>query len=115
MRTLALTVSLTFLLTACTSFSWTGASKEPVSGELDVAALASEYETKSYWRSVRSRSDGRANAFGRGVGNIVSVFDRYFLNYSVNDPFVNYPSDIGALEHTGRFGIDMVTLGIFSK
>ncbi len=114
MRRLALIVPLALSLAAC-GFTWDKAPRQPSPGEVDVAALVAEYETNTYWRSVRARSDGRANAFGRGMSNIVSVFDRYFLNYSVDDPYVNYPSDVGALEHTGRFGIDMVTLGVFSK
>ena len=114
MRRLALIVPVAFLLASC-SFSWSGATKTSPSGEIDVAALVAEYEAGKYWGSVRSRSDGRANAFGRSMNSIVSAFDRYFLNYSVTDHYVNYPSDIGWLEHTGRFGVDMVTLGIFSK
>ena len=115
MRRLALIVPLAFLLASCTSFSWSGATETSPSGEIDVDALVAEYEANRYWGSVRARSDGRANAFGRDLSSIVSVFDRYFLNYSVSDPYVNYPSDIGWLEHTGRFGVDMVTLGAFSK
>ncbi len=80
-----------------------------------MAALVAEYESASYWGSVNARSMGRSNAFGRGLDNIVSVFDRYFLNYSASDPTVNHPSNTGWLEHTGQFGVNMVTLGIFSR
>ena len=115
MSRLALTIPLAFTLAACSTFTWDKAPKDIGTGEIDVDALVSEYETAAYWRSVRARSDGRANAFGRDMGSIVDVFDRYFLNYSTNDPYVNYPSDTGWLEHTGRFGVDMLTLGILSK
>lgn len=115
MSRLALTLPLALTLASCSTFTWEKAPKDISSGEIDVDALVAEYETNAYWRSVRARSDGRANAFGRDMGSIVDVFDRYFLNYSVTDPYVNYPSDTGWLEHTGRFGVDMVTLGIFSK
>lgn len=115
MRRLALIVPLAFLLSACANFSWNKAPKEIGPGEIDVDALVAEYETTAYWRGVRARSDGRANAFGRGLGSIANVLDRYLLNYSASDPYVNYPSETGWLEHTGRFGVDMITLGIFSK
>jgi hypothetical protein len=115
MRRLALIVPLALLLSSCANFSWDKAPKEVAPGEIDVEALVAEYETTAYWRSVRARSDGRANAIGRDMGSIVNVFDRYFLNYSASDPYVNYPSDIGWLEHTGRMGVNLLPLGIFSK
>ena len=115
MRRLALIVPLAFLLASCSGFTWQKAPKTSAPGEIDVASLVAQYETSKYWQEVRTRSDGRANAFGRGMGSIVDFFDRYFLNYSPTDPEVNYPSDTGWLEHTGRFTVDMVTLGVFSK
>ncbi len=110
MRQLALVLCL-LPLAACSSFAWEGqggdlTAEQKNRGIKDVAALSSKYETESYFRGLRRRSDGINNAFGRDLGSITTFFDRHFWNYDPNDPTVNYPSETGKIEHTGRFLLD---------
>lgn len=109
MRKFALVLAL-LPFAACANFSWegrgAGVSKEQASrGIKDVSELATEYETQSFFRSVRRRSDGRNNAFGRDLMRMTDFIDRHFWNYDANDPYVNFPSDTTKLEHLGRFGL----------
>jgi len=90
------------LLASCETFAWEGRQGE-TDGIPDIAQLADSYETQSFWREVRRRSDGRVNAFSRDLGRIGDFWDRHFLNYSANDPNVNYPTDQGRVEAFGRF------------
>lgn len=110
MKKLALALML-LPLGACSQFTWSGQA-QPTDGPVtmkDVTALASQYETESFFRGVRRRSDGRNNAFGRDLMAIQDFWDRHFWNYDRNDPYVNYPSDTTKLEHLGRFGLTMAT------
>ena len=109
MRKLALALVL-LPLAACSTFGWensgsTVTSEQQKRGVKDVATLANKYETESWFRSVRRRSDGRNNAFGRDLMNISDFIDRHLWNYNVNDPYINYPSNTTKLEHLGRFGL----------
>jgi glycogen synthase len=113
MQKLALAV-LVLSLGACQSFSWRGhgsglSSEQQALGLKDVTALSNQYETESFFRSVRRRNDGRNNAFGRDLMNIQDFIDRHFWNYDKNDPTVNYPSSTSKLEHLGRFGLVTAT------
>jgi hypothetical protein len=113
MRKLALVLTL-LPLAACSTFGWEGqgtsVSEEQRSrGIKDVAALSNEYNSQQFFRSVRRRSDGRNNAFGRDLMGITDFIDRHIWNYNANDPYINYPSDTTKLEHVGRFGMNTVT------
>lgn len=113
MRKLALALLL-LPLAACHTFGWGGESgsvtaEQRKRGVKDVSALANDYETQSFFRSVRRRMDGRNNAFGRDLMGITDFFDRHFWNYSADDPYVNYPSDTTKIEHLGRFGLTLVS------
>ena len=107
MRKFALVLAL-LPMAACSTFGWEGqgaglTSEQKQRGIKDVAALANEYETESFFRSVRRRSDSRNNAFGRDLMSISSFMDRHLWNYDENDPYINFPSRTTKLEHTGRF------------
>ncbi len=106
MRKLAFVLCL-LPLGAC-SLTWEGqgnnlTEEQKNRGIKDVAALSSDFETQSFYRGMRRRTDGINNAFGRDLGKIQTFFDRHFWNYDENDPAVNYPSDTGKLDHSGRF------------
>lgn len=103
-------VLLTLPIAACSTFRWEGhgagvTADQSQRGIKDVAALSSEYNSQSFFREVRRRSDGRNNAFGRDLMSITDFFDRHLWNYNANDPYINYPSDTTKLEHIGRFGL----------
>jgi glycogen synthase len=109
MRKLALAIAL-LPLAACSSFGWeSGEAKvtaeQKQRGIKDVASLSNQYETESWFRGVRRRSDGRNNAFGRDLSGISDFIDRHFWNYNVNDPYINYPSNTTKFEHVGRFAL----------
>jgi hypothetical protein len=109
MRKFALVLAL-LPLGACSTFGWEGqgagiTNDQKNRGIKDVAALSSEYNSQSFFREVRRRSDGRNNAFGRDLMSITDFFDRHLWNYNANDPYVNFPSDTTKLEHLGRFGL----------
>jgi len=98
-------------MAACSTFGWEGqgaglTEEQQQRGIKDVTALANAYETQSFFRSVRRRSDGRNNAFGRDLLGITTFFDRHLWNYDPNDPTVNYSSNTTKLEHIGRFGLN---------
>ncbi len=112
MQKLALVLLLPFA--ACSSFGWDGrggnlTEDQKKRGIRDVASLSNEYETETFFRSVRRRSDGRNNAFGRDMQSITDFLDRHFWNYDANDPSVNYPSNTTKFEHIGRFGLNTAT------
>lgn len=101
-------------LAACSTFGWEGqgtslTDAQKKRGLRDVASLSNEYESQSFFREVRRRSDGRNNAFGRDLMNVTDFIDRHFWNYDVNDPTINYPSNTTKLEHIGRFGLMTVS------
>ena len=113
MRKLALVLTL-LPLAACSSFGWDGQggglTKEQKSrGIRDVASLTNDYESQTFFRNLRRRSDGRNNAFGRDLMSITDFMDRHFWNYDVNDPYVNYPSDTTKFEHVARWGLTAVS------
>ena len=113
MRQFALVLTL-LPLVACSSFSWEGqggdlSKEQKERGIRDVASPSNQYETESFFRQVRRRSDGRNNAFGRDLMGITDFFDRHFWNYDYNDPYINYPSDTTKLEHVGRFALTTVS------
>ena len=110
MRKLAIVLTLLPLLGACKNFGWSSQSsnltdEQKKRGIKDVSTLSTAHESELFFSDVRRRSDGRNNAFGRDLMNIVDFWDRYFWNYSKDDPYVNYPSDTTKLEHIGRFGL----------
>ena len=101
-------------LGACSTFNWEGqgaglTQEQQRRGIQDVTALANEYETQSFFRNLRRRSDGRNNAFGRDLMAISDFIDRNFWNYDPNDPYVNFPSNTTKFEHLGRFGLTTVS------
>ncbi|MCK5942297.1 MAG: hypothetical protein KAI24_10040 [Planctomycetes bacterium] len=101
-------------MAACSTFGWEGqgaglTEEQKQRGIKDVTALANEYETQSFFRSVRRRSDGRNNAFGRDLMSITNFLDRHLWNYDENDPYINFPSRTTKLEHVGRFGLNTVS------
>ncbi|MBL8728743.1 MAG: hypothetical protein JNM25_09960 [Planctomycetes bacterium] len=113
MRQLALVLTL-LPLAACSTFSWEGqganlSKEQQQRGIKDVASLSSSYETQSFFRSVRRRSDGRNNAFGRDLMSVTDFLDRHLWNYDANDPYINFPSNTTKLEHMGRFGLTTVS------
>ncbi|MBL9076081.1 MAG: hypothetical protein JNL08_01175 [Planctomycetes bacterium] len=113
MRQLALVLAL-LPFAACSSFSWEGqganiSREQQKRGIKDVSALASTYETQSFFQDVRRRSDGRNNAFGRDLMRIQDFLDRHLWNYDANDPYINFPSNTTKLEHVGRFGLTTVS------
>ena len=113
MRKFALVLAL-LPMAACSTFGWEGqgaglTKEQQERGIKDVTALANEYETQSFFRSVRRRSDGRNNAFGRDLMNISDFLDRHLWNYNKNDPAVNFPSRTTKLQHFGRFTLDRVS------
>ena len=108
MRTPLLVLSF-LALASCGSFTWEGqkaglSEDEAQRGIQDFSALARQYETETYFRSVKRRGDGRANAFGRDMQAIQDTIDRHFFNYSTDDPYVNHATETGILGHLGRFG-----------
>ncbi|MDP6929934.1 MAG: hypothetical protein QF412_09565 [Planctomycetota bacterium] len=109
MRKLLAIVPLAFLLASCGSFTWKGqgggvSDEQAARGIRDVEYLTRAYDTETYFRSLRRRKDGRANAFGRDLSAIQSTIDRHIFNYSPGDPSVNYESDVGVGDHVMRFG-----------
>ncbi len=113
MRKFALVLAL-LPMAACSTFGWDGqgaglTQEQQQRGIKDVTALANQYDTQTFFRSVRRRSDGRNNAFGRDLMNITNFIDRHVWNYNANDPAINYPSNTTKLEHLGRFGLNTVT------
>ena len=115
MRKLAIVLTLLPLLGACKNFGWGGSNSSNLTEEQkrhglkDVATLSSEHEQQVYFQSVRQRIDGRSNALGRDLGDIINFWDKYFWNYDRNDPYVNYPTNTTQLEQVGRFGLNVVT------
>lgn len=108
MRKLALLVPLILATTACQGFTWRGqgsglTDEQAALGVKDIDALAREYDTRTYWAGLRRQMDGRSNAFRRDLANVQSAFGRHFLNYSADDPYVNYPTDRTSAGHLGRF------------
>jgi hypothetical protein len=98
-------------MAACSTFGWEGqgagvTQEQQQRGIKDVAALANKYETQAFFRSVRRRSDGRNNAFGRDLMNITDFLDRHLWNYDASDPYINFPSNTTKFEHIGRFGLN---------
>ncbi|HEB52401.1 MAG TPA: hypothetical protein ENI87_03995 [bacterium] len=113
MRKFALVLAL-LPFAACSTFGWQGqgagvTQEQQQRGIKDVTALANQYETQSFFRSVRRRSDGRNNAFGRDLQAITNFIDRHFWNYDVNDPYINFPSNTTKLTHLGRFGLTVAS------
>lgn len=109
MRKFALVLAL-LPMAACSTFGWDGqgagvTKEQQQRGIKDVTALANKYETQAFFRSVRRRSDGRNNAFGRDLMNITDFFDRHLWNYDASDPYINFPSNTTKFEHIGRFGL----------
>ena len=113
MRKFALVLAL-LPMAACSTFGWDGqgaglTQEQQQRGIKDVTALANQYDTQTFFRSVRRRSDGRNNAFGRDLMDITNFIDRHVWNYNTNDPMINYPSNTTKLEQLGRFGLNTVT------
>ncbi|MEZ5965798.1 MAG: hypothetical protein R3F56_18325 [Planctomycetota bacterium] len=109
----ALSASLA-LLASCSSFTWKGRSSDvnaadATRGLKDVPTLTSEYETAKFFSGLRRRMDGRSNAFGRDLDNITATIDRHFFNYSADDPYVNFPTEYGPVDHSLRSMVKTVT------
>ncbi len=71
-------------------------------GLKDLATLNQEYENEKFFSGVRRRMDGRSNAIGRDLDNITALIDRHFFNYSVDDPYVNFPTQYGPIDNSLR-------------
>ena len=109
MRKFALVLAL-LPLGACSTFSWGGSgtgltAEQQQRGIKNVTTLANSLETQSFFRSVRRRSDGRNNAFGRDLMSITRFMDRHLWNYDENDPYINIPSNTTKLGHVTRVGV----------
>ena len=107
MRTLALV--LICCLAACQT-TWrgqgSGITRDQHERDIkDVYALSTAYETNAYFSDLRHRQMGRANAFGRDMRSISVTIDRHFFNYSTEDPYVNFETDTGYLDHVLRFSL----------
>lgn len=105
-RTFAV-LAFALALTSCKSFTWHGRGGEidpdaAARGLKGVAQLTAEYETERFWRGVRRAADGRANALGRDLSNIVETIDRHLFNYSWTDPAVNYETSTRSWDHLVR-------------
>ena len=110
MSKLALILPLA-LMCSC-QMTWRGQGggvtpEQAARGIKDPTALVREYETESYWRGVRRRMDGRANALGRDLNSIATTVDRQFFNYSPSDPYVNFSSSVGTTDHLLRFATQL--------
>jgi hypothetical protein len=102
------------LLTSCSSFSWKGQGSEVTPADAsrglkDVPTLTKDYETQKFFAGVRRRMDGRSNAFSRDLDNITATIDRHLFNYSVDDPYVNFPTEYDILDHSMRTAVKTVT------
>ena len=111
MRTLALLLTIC-CFSAC-SISWTGQGSGITPDQADrdikdVSALASQYESATYFSDLNRRQSGRANAFGRDLRSIGVFVDRHFFNYSETDPYVNFETDTSYLDHLLRFTLTTV-------
>jgi len=105
MRKLVLVASLSLLVLP---FAACNSTNNSMSVD-DIARLDSDFESEVRTRERERRTAGRANAFGRSLTRITNFVDKYFWNYDVNDPYVNHPTRVGTLRHTGRFLVDTVT------
>lgn len=110
---LALSASVA-LLASCSSFTWRGQASEASAADAsrglkDMATLTTDYETEKFFAGVRRRMDGRSNAFSRDLDNITATLDRHFFNYSTDDPYVNFPTEYGPVDHTLRTAVKTVT------
>lgn len=94
MRTLAL-LSLCLLFPACAS-----------SDGYDVASLNDRTERSTYYRNLNLRRAGLTNALDRDLNNITTFIDRHFFNYSVDDPYVNFPTRSSRIGKSGGFVLD---------
>lgn len=105
MRILAPVLILGLLTLPSCSLSWKG--REPVtsrSGKIQsVEELSANYNTRKYFRDLRRRYTGRSNAFAAGLEQINATLDRHFFNYSLDDPYLNYESDLTWSDHVLRF------------
>lgn len=109
----ALSASLAFLA-SCGAFTWKGRSGDTSTADAsrglkDVATLTSEYETDKFFSGLRRRMDGRSNAFSRDLDSITATIDRHLFNYSVDDPYVNFPTEYGPIDHSLRSMVKTVT------
>lgn len=101
------------LLASCGSFTWRGQSgdlsgTDASRGLKDVATLTKDYETARFFTGLRRRMDGRSNAFNRDLESLTSTIDRHFFNYSADDPYVNFPTEYGPIDHTLRTAVTTV-------
>ncbi len=110
MRILApvLLLCLLPLLPSCADFTWQGrgagiTDDQRARSIQDVDSLARDYQTRKYYRDLKRRRSGRSNAFGRGLEQISATIDRHFFNYSMDDPYVNFESDLTMPDHLLRF------------
>ncbi|HLU40554.1 MAG TPA: hypothetical protein VK081_14310 [Planctomycetota bacterium] len=110
----ALALSATLALFAsCSTFTWRGQASDsgmadPSRGLKDMATLSSEYETEKFFAGIRRRMDGRSNAFSRDLDSITATIDRHLFNYSVDDPYVNFPTEYGPIDNTLRSAVKTV-------
>ncbi len=108
MRKLVLVASLSLLVLPFAACSSVKSDHSSMSVE-DIASMDADFESEVRSRERERRTAGRANAFGRSLTRITNFVDKYFWNYDVNDPYVNHPTRVGTLSHTGRFLVDTVT------
>jgi hypothetical protein len=101
-------------LLASSCITWKGQSGEVTAtdasrGLKDVPTLTREYENARFFTALRRRFDGRSNAFQRDLESLTSTIDRHFFNYSVDDPYVNFPTEFGPVDHVLGTAVTTVT------
>lgn len=74
MRKLALILPIVLLFAGCRS---------------EADSLVKDYETDRFWQELSNRQTGRSAAFSRDMEHIRRTWDRHFLNYDWDDPYLN--------------------------
>ena len=67
--------------------------------------MTDQYETERYWAGVRTRRDGRVNAWGAGLDSLQNTLDRHLFGYSSTNPYLNFPTNSNIIKQTGQFGL----------
>ena len=74
MRKLALILPLVLLFAGCRS---------------EADSMVKEYRSDRFFQELSNHQSGRAASFSRDMEHIRKTFDRHFLNYDWDDPYLN--------------------------